>query len=142
VLQKRMIVRMTTTRRKAMKLRNVFIAGLAGAAVGASAVQILHAQSKAPAYLVAEIDVTNPDLYKEYLAKGGPLYGQFGGRFLVRGGRLDAFAGEAPKRAVIAVFESLEKAQAFRDSPAYRELVPVRDEPSKFRAYLAEGVPN
>ena len=125
-----------------MKLRNALIAGLAGATVGAGAVQILHAQSKAPAYLVAEIGVTNADLYKEYLTKGGPLYGQFGGKFLARGGRLDAFAGDAPKRVVIAVFESLEKAQAFRDSPAYRELIPVRDESSKFRAYLAEGTPN
>ena len=125
-----------------MKLRTALIAGLAGAAVGAGAVHILHAQSKAPAYLVAEIDVTNPDLYKEYLAKGGPLYGQFGGKFVVRGGKLDTFAGELPKRVVIAVFESLENAQAFRDSPAYRELIPVRDESSKFRAYLAEGILN
>ena len=61
-----------------MKLRIALIAGLAGTIVGAGAVQILHAQAKAPAYLVAEIDVTNPDLYKEYLTKGGPLYGQFG----------------------------------------------------------------
>jgi len=125
-----------------MKLRNALIAGLAGLAVGAGAVQILHAQSKAPAYLVAEIDVTNPDLYKDYLAKGGPLYGQFGGKFIVRGGRLDTFAGEPPKRVVIAVFESLEKAQAFRDSPAYRDLIPVRDQSAKFRAYLAAGLPN
>ena len=125
-----------------MKLRNALIAGLVGASFGAGAVQILHAQTKTPAYLVAEIDVTNPDLYNEYLTKGGPLYGQFGGKFLARGGKLDTFAGEAPKRVVIAVFESLEKAQAFRDSPAYRELIPVRDRSSKFRAYLAEGLPN
>lgn len=125
-----------------MKIRNALLAGLAGTVIGAGAVQILHAQTKAPAYLIAEIDVTNPDLYKQYLAKGGPLYGQFGGKFLARGGKVDAFAGDAPKRVVIAVFESLEKAQAFRDSPAYRELISVRDHSSKFRAYLAEGLPN
>ena len=125
-----------------MKTRNVLIAGLAGMSIGAGAVQILHAQAKAPAYLIAEIDVTNPDLYKQYLAKGGPRYGQFGGKFLARGGKVDAFAGEPPKRVVIAVFDSLEKAQALRDSTAYRELIPIRDESSKFRAYLAEGVPN
>ena len=125
-----------------MKLLNALIAGFAGATVGGGAVQILHAQSKEPAYLVAEIDVTHADLYKEYLTKGGPLYGQFGGKFLARGGRLDTFAGEAPNRVVIAVFESFERAQALRDSPAYRALIPVRDESSKFRAYLAEGIPN
>ncbi len=52
---------------------------------------------------------------------------------------MDAFAGEPPKRAVIAVFDSLEKAQALRDSPAYKELIPVRDKASKYRAYIVEG---
>lgn len=125
-----------------MKLRIALIAGFTGTVIGAGAVQILHAQAKAPAYLIAEIDVTNPDLYKQYLAKGGPLYEQFGGKFLARGGKIDAFAGDPPKRVVIATFESLERAQAFRDSPAYRELIPVRDRSSKFRAYLAQGLPD
>lgn len=125
-----------------MQLREIVLIGIAGAALGAAGMQSLHAQAKAPAYLIAEIDVTDPNLYKEYLAKGGPLYGQFGGKFLVRGGTVDVFAGDPPKRVVIAVFDSLERAQAFRDSPAYNELIAVRDKSAKFRAYLAEGVAN
>jgi len=64
------------------------------------------------------------------------------GRFLVRGGKIDAFAGEPPKRTVTAVFDSLAQAEAFRDSPAYQALVPLRDQASKFRAYIAEGAAN
>jgi uncharacterized protein (DUF1330 family) len=125
-----------------MSLRKLAVVAILGAALGATAMHALHAQAKPPAYLVAEIDVTDTDLYKQYLEKGGPLYAQFTGRFLVRGGKIDAFAGEPPKRLVIAVFDSLAQAEAFRDSPAYRELVPLRDKASKFRAYIAEGAAN
>ena len=125
-----------------MNLAKSLLVGIAGVVVGAAAMQVLHAQTKPPAYLIAEIDVTDANLYQEYQAKGGPLYGQFGARFMARGGRVDAFAGDPPKRAIVAVFDSLEKAQAFRDSPAYQELIPVRDKSSKFRAYLLEGSPN
>ena len=125
-----------------MSLRRLVLAGIVGAALGAVAVQVLHAQARAPAYLVAEIDVTDAGLYKQYLDKGGALYAKFTGRFLVRGGRIDTFAGEPPKRSVVAVFDSLSQAQAFRDSADYQELVPLRDKASKFRAYIVEGVTN
>lgn len=125
-----------------MSTRKLMLAGLLGAAFGAMGMQALHAQARPPAYLVAEIDLTDAELYKQYLAKGGPLYAQFTGKFLARGGKIDTFAGEPPKRLVIAVFDNLAQAQAFRDSPAYQELVPLRDKASKFRAYIAEGVAN
>ncbi len=125
-----------------MGLGKLVLAGILGVALGAVAMQVLHAQTRPVAYLVAEIDVTDADLYKQYLDRGGPLYAQFTGRFLVRGGKVDTFAGEPPKRSVIAVFDSLAQAQAFRDSRAYQELVPLRDKASKFRAYIAEGVAN
>lgn len=86
--------------------------------------------------------MTNPELYKQYLDKNRPLTGQYGGRFIARGGKIATFAGEPPKRAIIAVFESIEKAEAFRDSAAYKELIPMRDQASKYRAYITEGVAN
>ncbi len=125
-----------------MTLRRTVLAAVIGVSIGAMAVQALHAQAGPPAYLVAEIDVTDAALYKQYLEKGGPLYAKFTGRFLVRGGTIEAFAGEPPKRSVIAVFDNLAQARAFRDSPAYQELVPLRDKASTFRAYILEGVAN
>src|SRR5579863_4847656 len=98
-----------------MGWHKVVLGGIAGAALAAAAIEGLHAQAKPPAYLVIEIDVTNADLYKQYLAKNAPLTARFGGRFIARGAKIDAFAGEPPKRAVIAMFDSLDKAQVFRD---------------------------
>jgi uncharacterized protein (DUF1330 family) len=118
------------------------LAGIVGAALGAVVVQGLHAQAKPPAYLVIEVEVTDADLYKLYQSKAGPLQSQYSARFIAQGGKVDAFAGEPPKRAVIAVFDSLEKAQALRDSTAYKELISMRDRASKYRGYIIEGAAN
>jgi uncharacterized protein (DUF1330 family) len=125
-----------------MSWHKLVLGGMAGAALATATFTGLYAQAKPPAYLVIEIDVSNADLYKEYLAKNAPLTTRFGGRFIARGGKIDPFAGEPPKRAVIAMFDSLDKAHAFRDSAEYKELIPLRDQASKYRAYITEGVAN
>ena len=71
---------------------------LAGVAVGAAAVQALHAQAKPPAYVVAEIDVTNAEPYdKEYVPPAAKAITDAGGKYVVRGGRTVAIFGEPPK---------------------------------------------
>ena len=120
----------------------VALSMLAGAALGAATVQGLHAQAKPPAYQVVEVEVTDPDLYKEYQAKAMPLQIKYSARFIARGGRIEAFAGEPPKRAVIAVYDSMEKLQALRDSPEYKAIEPLRDKASKYRSYIVEGAAN
>jgi len=120
----------------------VALSMLAGAVLGAAAVQGLHAQAQLPAYQVIEVEVTNPDLYKEYQAKAMPLQIKYSARFIARGGRVESFAGEGPKRAVIAVYDSMEKLQALRDAPEYRAIESLRDQSSKYRSYLVEGAAN
>ena len=65
----------------------IAVAVTAGVAIGALAVQGLHAQAKPPVYFVAEIEVTNPDAYaKEYAPKAQAIIKAAGGRFLAIGG--------------------------------------------------------
>jgi len=116
------------------------LAILAGAALGAAVVQGLHAQAKPPAYQVIEVDVKDPDLYKQYQAKAMPLQLQYSARFIARGGKVEAFAGEAPKRAVIAVYDNIEKIEALRDLPEYKALEAMRDKAATYRSYIVEGV--
>ena len=115
---------------------------LAGVAVGAAAVQALHAQAKPPAYVVAEIDVTNAEPYdKEYVPPAAKAITDGGGKYVVRGGRTVAIFGEPPKpRVAVMVFDSMEKAQAAFDSSAYKEAKKVGDKYAKFRVYAAEGL--
>jgi uncharacterized protein (DUF1330 family) len=115
---------------------------LAGIAIGGAAVQGLHAQTKPSAYQVIEVDVKDPELYREYQAKAMPLQLQYSARFIARGGKVEAFAGDAPKRAVIAVYDNIEKVEALRDLPEYKALETLRDKAANYRSYIVEGATN
>ena len=134
-----------------MKTRyTVALSMLAGAALGGAAIQGLHAQAKPPVYYVAEIEVTNPEAYsKEYAPKAQAIIKAAGGRQLAIGGAgganagtLTAFDGDPPKRAVVQVWDSMEKVKAWRANPEYIELRKnVGDKYAKFRSYTIEGLP-
>jgi uncharacterized protein (DUF1330 family) len=120
----------------------ITLAMLAGVVLGGAAMQSLHAQAKLPAYQVIEINVKDPDLYKQYAEKAMPLQLQYSARFIARGGMIDTFAGEPPRRAVIAVYANIEKVQALRDSPEYKALVPLRDMAAEYHSFIVEGSAN
>ncbi len=123
----------------------LMLVGLAGVVIGAASIATLSAQgvspTKAPpAYLIAEIEVTDPDGYKTYQDGVSSVLAASGGRFVVRGGKTVALDGAPPKRIIVIAFDSIEKAQAFRNSTVYKEFVPIRDKSSKFRLFAVEGV--
>jgi uncharacterized protein (DUF1330 family) len=103
------------------------IALVTGAALGASAVQGLHAQAKPPVYLVSEIDVIDEVAFRQYSPLAGKALNDAGAKYLARGSTVVPINGEPPKRAVIVMFESMEQAQAWRNAPASNELAPLRD---------------
>jgi uncharacterized protein (DUF1330 family) len=132
-----------------MKTRcSVILAMVAGFGLGALAVQGLHAQIKPPVYYVAEIDVTNPEAYgKEYAPKAQATIKAAGGRQLAIGGAggagaklVTAFDGEAPKRVVVQVWDSIEKIKAWRANPEYIETRKIGEKYAKFRSYAVEGL--
>lgn len=116
---------------------------LTGFGLGAVAVQGLHAQAKPPVYQVSEIEVSNMDTYlKDYVPKAQAAIKAAGGKFLVAGGKTTVIEGEPPKsRVSISQWDSLEKVQAYRNSAAFKELLPLRDKLAKFRTFVVEGLP-
>ena len=123
----------------------VAIAVMVGIAVGAGAATGLKAQATPKAYIVTEVDVTgNMDVFlRDYASHVQPTVDQFGGRYLVRGGRNVGIEGDPPKaRIVISVFDSFDKARAWRDSPEYKKIAAVREREAKSRMYIVEGLPN
>ena len=125
-----------------MKSRyTIALSVLAGAALGAAAIQGLHAQAKPKAYAVVEIDVSNPDAFaKEYVPIVGKILTDNGGKYLARGGKITAIEGAAPKRLTILEFENTEKAQAAFASPAYREARKTGEKYAKFRVTAVEAI--
>jgi len=118
------------------------LAMVAGVAVGAVAVQSLHAQAKPPVYYIGENDVTNPDGYaKEYLPRARELIIAGGGRY-VAAGKATPLEGEPPKaRIVVLAFDSMEKIQAWRNSAEFIEHRKIGEKYAKFRSFAVEGVP-
>ena len=126
-----------------MKIQyTVTLSVLAGVALGAVAIQGLHAQAKPMGYVVTEATVLDETAFKEFSSKTQATVDPFGGKRLVRGGKVTALEGEAPKRVIITAFESTEKAQAWRNSAAWKELLPIRAKAVKSREYIVEGAAN
>jgi uncharacterized protein (DUF1330 family) len=125
----------------------VVLAMLAGVALGALAVQGLHAQAKPPVYVVAEITVTDPDAYaKEYAPKIREVIKAHGGRLVAIGGtggmagKVTAIEGDAPQRAAVQVWDSMEKVEAYRNDPKFKELRAIGTKYAKFRTFVIEGL--
>ena len=114
----------------------------AGFGLGAVSTQTLHAQSKPPAYVISEVDVTNQDAYfKEYAPLVTKAIEAGGGKFLARGGKTVVINGEPPKgRVVVTAYDSLEQAQALYSSPAYLEARKIGDKYATFRTFAVEGL--
>jgi uncharacterized protein (DUF1330 family) len=124
-----------------MNKRFTVIAALvAGFALGAAAVEGVRAQAKPPAYTIAEVEVTDQATYQEYMKGTSVQVPAADGRFIVRGGRTFVVNGAPPKRIAVIQWENFEKAQGFFESEAYRQLIPIRDKSSNFRAFVIEGV--
>ena len=122
--------------------RKLALAVLVGIAIGAAGAVAIHAQQAkaAPAYVIGEVEVTDPVTFQKYSEKVPGTMAAFNGRYLVRGGKTQALEGEAPKRIVVIAFDSMEQAQAWDDSPAYDAIKPIRQSSAKSRLFIAEGV--
>ena len=121
----------------------VVFAALAGAGIGGLAVQGLHAQTKLPtAYYIAEIDVTNEDVYnKQWVPKVDETVKAAGGVYLVRSTNVERIEGAAPKRLLISKWEDIDKLTAWRESQAYMKTLPLLDKAAKsVRSYAVEGL--
>lgn len=64
----------------------------------------------------------------------------FGGRYVVRGGQVASLEGNATKRIVMIAFPSLQQAQAWYDSSAYKAIRPIRQQSTKSKVFIVEGL--
>lgn len=93
-----------------------------------------------PAYVIAEVNVTNPAGYEAYRPLAGASVAQYGGRFVVRGGKTELLEGSPdPARIVVIEFADLAAAQRWYRSPEYQEALKIRLANSTGRVLLVEG---
>lgn len=93
-----------------------------------------------PAYVITDIDVTDPEGYEDYRKLTPPTIEKYGGKFVVRGGKVEILEGEwSPKRFVMTEFESFEQAKRWYESPEYTEAKKVRHKTAKTNMIIVEG---
>jgi uncharacterized protein (DUF1330 family) len=94
-----------------------------------------------PAYVIANIDVTDPDGYRVYAEQVGATIAAHGGRYLARGGSCETLEGEWGPRIVILEFADLHAARNWYRSPEYEAIKPLRHANSHGRVVITEGLP-
>jgi uncharacterized protein (DUF1330 family) len=115
---------------------------VAGAALGAAAVQTLYGQAKPPAFQIVEVTVNDQDGFsKEFVPLISKVQQEVGGKFLARGGKTVSYQGAPPaSRIVLIQYDNMEKLQAALDSTAMKSAIAVGNKYSTQRIYGVEGL--
>ena len=94
-----------------------------------------------PAYIIAQINITDPEKYQEYAKAAGPATQKYGGRFLVRGGAHETLEGDwEPLRLVVIEFPTAAAAREWYESDDYAPLRELRRRASDTDILVVEGV--
>ena len=92
------------------------------------------------AYLIAQVEVTDPKAYEPYRPLAAASIARHGGKYVVRGGKTESLEGAPPQRVVVLEFPTMEAAQKFYHSPDYAEAKKIRQGASKAQIFLVEGM--
>lgn len=115
---------------------------LLGCAVGAGNVNASQAQTgKKPAYIIADVQVTDQTAFAAYVAKVPETLKPYNGRIIVRSKPIPK-EGAAPQGGIVVIaFDSLADAEKWYATPPYSLLIPERQKASNTQLYLVEGIP-
>ena len=120
----------------------VAIALVAGAAIGGAAIQGLHAQAKPPAYVVIPIlKINDAAAFKAGVIDKATdaAMAAVDGHYVIRTQKFTRLDGNPPERLVIIAFDSVEKAQAWENAPAVKEVTAARMKSTNSLSFIVEG---
>jgi uncharacterized protein (DUF1330 family) len=93
------------------------------------------------AYVIVDIEVTDPVGYEDYKKLAAPTVIQYGGKYVARGGQNEVLEGDwQPHRLVILEFESLDRAKAWLNSPEYAPARALRHKYARTNMIAVEGL--
>ena len=93
------------------------------------------------AYIILDIEVTDPVGYEDYKRLATPTVALYGGKYVVRGGKHEVVEGEwIPNRLAVLEFENPERAKAWLNSPEYAEAKALRHQYAKSNTVIVEGI--
>ena len=93
------------------------------------------------AYLIVQVEVTEPAGYDQYKKMVPSSLAAYGGKFVVRGGACETLEGSwQPKRLVVLEFPSVAKAKHWWASEEYRDAKALRQRAAKTEMIVVEGI--
>jgi len=93
------------------------------------------------AYVISEVEVRNAAEFEAYRTIAAQAIAQYGGRYLVRGGRAEtAESGLPPKTIIMVEFPTMARLREWYASPEYAEALKVRATALERRLIFVEGV--
>ena len=93
------------------------------------------------AYVIVNVAVRDPEIYKEYAMQAPATISAHGGRYLARAGKTEVLEGDVvPNRVVILEFPSYERAREWWNSEMYRLPKALRRSASEASMILVDGV--
>ncbi|HET9270193.1 MAG TPA: DUF1330 domain-containing protein [Vicinamibacterales bacterium] len=93
------------------------------------------------AYVIADIEITDPAAYEDYRRRVPDVIARYGGKYIVRGGKVEPLEGGwSPKRVAVVEFPSMEQALKFYRSPEYAPLIAIRQKASRGKLVIVEGL--
>lgn len=93
-----------------------------------------------PVYLLVEIKVKDAEVYAQYIARVRETVELYGGRYLVRGGKVVRLSGDwEPERVILMEFPGWEQLSTWAGSPEYAAVAPLRERSADTRAIAVEG---
>ena len=91
-------------------------------------------------YVIGQVEVKDPEAYKEYIAQAPATIARYGGEYLVRGGAFEVLEGEwARERTVVLRFPSVADARRWHGSPEYAGPKALRNRIALTNMVVIEG---
>jgi len=92
------------------------------------------------AYVISDVEPRDADLIDRYRSLAARSIAKYGGRYIVRGGAVEAVEGNwKPRHMVIVEFPSMDRAREWYRSEDYAEALTVRDRALSRRLIFVEG---
>ena len=93
-----------------------------------------------PAYVIVDIEITDPTGYEEYKKLAPATIQLFNGKYLARGGPNETLEGDwKANRLIILEFENTAKAKAWLTSPEYAPARSLRHKYARSKMIVVEG---
>ena len=94
-----------------------------------------------PAYIIVDLEITDPALFDQYRAAVPATISAYGGKYLVRGGAFEALEGNwRPKRVIVLQFDNMARLKEWYGSPDYAPLRSLRAKCAKANVIAVEGL--